>query len=151
MKEYFEKFGHTCELKVDDELGSLLKDQPRWKRALIKWMKIDPTSSLTLQHFSSHSSIVEARKFHLASHRVTIHPFSRFKWAWECFMMFVFLWGLIYGPLHYLDYVDSDEATNVGNLLILTLVKVLCIVDMAARFITGFVNKEFAVSSKNNS
>lgn len=57
------------------------------------------------------------------------------------------LTGLIYGPLQYLDYIDDDETTDVGNLALIKIVKIICVIDMILRFFCGYVDeKNFSVS-----
>ena len=59
--------------------------------------------------------------------------------------MLVFLGGLIYSPLMYIDY---GVAGNVVTITIMTSVKTLCFVDMVTRFFTGYFDeKEFVVSA----
>jgi hypothetical protein len=148
MQRYFTNFGHNCELDVDESFRtSFLNDKGKVRRTIIEWTTIDPISNLTLQHFNSQAAIANERKFHLEYHPKTIHPFSKFKFIWECLMAFVYLSGLIYSPLQYLDYVDKDENTNVGNLHIMKLVKSICLIDMALRFIIGYFDERtFTVS-----
>jgi hypothetical protein len=141
MRKYFETFGHTCELP-DEGI-----EDASWRRWLFKWTTIDPTTQLTRQNFNSYSTIVKERKFHLTSHPLAVHPFSRLKFVWEAFMLVTLLCGLIYAPLQYLDYVDKNEETDVGNLLIMKWVKSFCIVDVVTRFFTGYFDeRSFAVS-----
>lgn len=148
MKRYFEIFGHTCELIADENLDP----RREWFREIfIKWTTVDPTSNLTLQHFNSHSTIVNARKFHLANHRFTIHPFSRFKCLWETFMTVVLLYALIRAPLRFLNLVDTHDEGNIDSLGSMVTVKLLCIFDMVLRFIMGHVDhKNFEVSFKDD-
>lgn len=152
MKEYFAKFGHTCDLKEDEQSESSARvyDKKWLHGKLIKWITVDPTSNLTLQHLNSHSTVVREKKFHLSNHPMTIHPFSRCKMLWECVMLSVFLCGLIYAPMQYLDYVDKVSHTNIGNLAIMKWVKGFCLVDMTFRFFTGYWDgRNFVVSKKN--
>lgn len=150
MQKYFEKFGHTCEFDVDEEFKKFLKGKSRVEEIIIKYTTIDPVSSLTLQHFNSHSAITNERKFHLENHPKTIHPFSKFKFIWECSMVLVFLCGLIYSPLQYLDYVDKDEDTNIGNINFMILIKSICLIDMALRFFIGdHDERNFTVNCSN--
>lgn len=148
MRKYFKKFGHTCDLKGELDLESSLKGI-RWvRKVFIKWTTVDPLSNLTLQHFNSHSNVMNERKFHLENHPLAIHPFSRFKFVWECVMVSSLLCGLIYCPLMYLDYVGKDEI-NVDSLAIITWVKAFCIVDMLTHFFIGYMDEEnFVVSAK---
>lgn len=65
-------------------------------------------------------------------------------------MASMFLTGLIYVPLQYLDYLDHDVAF-IGNLIIIKTVKLTCLVDMILRFFCGYVDeKKFTVSNNNN-
>lgn len=150
MKKYFEKFGHTCELNYDEKAENL--DQGRIKKAkeaFVKWATIDPTSNLTLQHFNSHSSIVNERKFHLENHLMTIHPFSRTKMIWECFIVLVFLCYLVYGPLIFFDYVRENTKTYLEDISNMKSMNIFCIIDMVTRFFTGYVDENnFVVSKK---
>lgn len=147
MRKYFEKFGHTCDLKGEEDLESVLKDVGWARKVFIKWTTVDPVSNLTLQHFNSHSSIVNERKIHLENHRLTIHPFSRFKFIWECVMISAFLCGLIYGPLQYLRYLDESKSANIEDLVIMIWVKAVCIIDMLIHFFVGYIDEEnFVVS-----
>lgn len=149
MRNYFEKLGHTCELKEEEDSENSLKGINWVRKVFVKWTTVDPISNLTLQHFNSHSNVVNERKFHLKNHPMTIHPFSRFKFAWECVMMLTLFCGLIYAPLQYLDYVDKDKTSTVGNLAIMKWVKAFCIIDMLTRFFTGYLDeKNFVVSLK---
>lgn len=148
MKRYFEIFGHTCELIADENLDP----RREWFREIfIEWTTVDPTSNLTLQHFNSHSTIVNEREFHLANHRFTIHPFSRFKGLWETFITVVLLYALIRAPLRYLSFVSEYDKENIDCIESMVTVKLLCIIDMALRFIMGHVDHEnFAVSFKDD-
>lgn len=144
MKKYFEVFGHTCKLSENGEDSSHTSS---WTQTITEWTTVNPTSSLTLQNFNSHSAIVNERKFHLAVHPWTIHPFSRFTFAWECFIMLVFLGGLIFSPMHFFEYVDPDQLNGIYNLNIILIVKVVCIIDMVLRFFTGHLDgRGFSVS-----
>lgn len=145
MKNYFQKFGHTCELNEDVE--DTQTDARWWSQTFVEWMTVNPTSNLTLQHFNSHSAVVRERKFHLMNHPTTIHPFSHFKAAWDCFRVLGLLSGLIYEPLQYLDYVDNNDYSDVVNLSVILCVKFFCIVDMLLRFFMGHLEgHNFAVS-----
>lgn len=144
---YFENFGHTCGLKIDGDFGSYLESLSPLHRFLIKWTTIDPKSETTMQYFKSHVAVVNGTKFHIENHPITIHPFSRFKFYWEFIMAFNFLTGLIYGPLQYLDYIDDDKTTDIGNLTLMKFVKFNCVMDMILRFFCGYVDeKKFEVS-----
>lgn len=148
MRKYFERFGHTCEWEVEEELVKFLAGKSRLKQTCIKWTTLDIASNSAQQHFNSYSAIVNEMKFHLENHPTTIHPFSRFKQLWELFMIAVFLCGLIYSPLQYLDYVDMNSS-DAGNIRIMKSVKILCIIDMALRFFMGHLDEpSFAVSIK---
>jgi hypothetical protein len=136
MRKYFRTFDHTCELAEEDTSSSVA-----WRRKLLEWTTIDPTNQLTRHDFNSYSRMVNERKFHLASHPLTVHPFSRLKSAWEAFMLGVFLCGLIYAPLLFLDYVDKHNTNESGSLAIMRLVKFFCIVDMIARLFTGYIDE----------
>lgn len=137
MRKYFETFDHSCELSDEDIKRTLLHE----------WTTIDPMTQLTRQNFNSFSTIDNERKFHLTSHPLTVHPFSRLKFAWDAVMLVTLLAGLIYSPLQYFAYVDKRDETNVGNLFIMKWVKSFCIVDMTARFLTGYFDEQsFAVS-----
>lgn len=150
MREYFEKFGHFCELNLDDDYKSYLNGKSKFKRTLIKWTTIDPASPLTLQYFKSHTTIVNDRKKHLESHLGSIHPFSRFKFVWETIMIVVFLVGLIYHPLQNFNYVDNNEDDNAGNILLMGSLKVFCIIDIVLRFFFGhFDHDTFLVTFLN--
>lgn len=146
MKKYFESFKHRCELNVEEGIEGFLKNKHWLRQSFIKWTTIDPTSELTLQHFNSYSAFANGRKFHLENYPLTIHPFSQFKLVWEIIMMLVLLCGLILDPLHFLDYfkeghvisgvISSDFLASVR-----ASVKIVCILDMAARFFMGFVDE----------
>lgn len=145
--KYFEKFGHTCSVKSDEVLENYLENRSRLQQAVVKWTTIDPQSEITTEFFNSHSSVVNGMRFHLEQHPTTIHPFSRFKFVWECYMILVFLNGLVYAPLLYMYYVNNNPHEHFGNILVMQLIKVSCIVDMILRFFTGFVDeKNFKVS-----
>jgi hypothetical protein len=146
---YFKTFGHTCGLKIDEDFENYLNNRPPLHRFLIKWTSIDVKSEITTQYFSSHAAVVNGMKHHLDSHPITIHPFSRFKFIWELVMASMFLTGLIYVPLQYLDYLDNEES-HIGNLIIIKTVKLTCIVDIILRFFCGYVDeKKFTVSNNN--
>lgn len=147
LMSYFENFGHTCGLKIDADYRSYLNNLKPLDRFLIKWTSIDPKSEPTMQYFKSHAAIVNGTKFHIENHPITIHPFSRFKFIWELVMAVNFLTGLIYGPLQYLDYIDDDETTDIGNITLIKIVKFICVMDMILRFFCGYVDeKKFTVS-----
>lgn len=144
---YYEAFGHTCSLKIDEDYQNYLNNRPRLHRFLVKFTSIDPHSEPTKQFFNSHAAVVNGTKLHLDNHPLTIHPFSRFKFIWELIMTATFLTGLIYTPLQYLDYVDNDIHGSIGDLTIMKTVKILCIVDMILRFFCGYVDEmKFTVS-----
>lgn len=144
---YFEAFGHTCNLKIDEDFQFFLNNRPPIYRFLIKWTSIDPKSETTTQYFNSHASFVNGTKYHLENHPLTIHPLSRIKFIWEIIMATTFLTGLIYSPLQYLDYVDMSEIKgDIGNLTIMKTVKIISILDMILRFFCGYVDeKKFKV------
>lgn len=147
---YFENFGHTCGLKIDADYRSYLNNLPPLYRFLIKWTSIDPKSEPTMQYFKSHAAIVNGTKFHIENHPITIHPFSRFKFIWEFVMAVNFFTGLIYGPLQYLDYIDDNVESDIGNITLIKIVKFICVMDMILRFFCGYVDeKKFTVSGKN--
>lgn len=147
LMRYYETFGHTCGLKIDEDFHNYLNNRPLLYRFLIKWTSIDPKSEATTQYFNSHAAVVNGTKFHLDNHPITIHPFSRFKFFWEVIMASNYLFGLIYVPLQYLDYVDNDKQGDIGNLTIMKTVKTICILDMILRFFCGYVDeKKFIVS-----
>lgn len=149
MKRYFEKFGHTCDLKVEDEFGDTQGRVERVRKAIIKWSTIDPLSNLTLQHFNSHSNIMNEMKLHLEKYPYTIHPFSRIKFLWECVMASVFLIGLLCSPLQYLSYTEVSVETSTRNFSTMESVKTVFLVDMIVRFFTGYWDQEdFVVSKK---
>lgn len=137
MRKYFEKFGHFCELHLDDDYQNYLNGMTKFKRKLIEWTTIDPASPLTLQYFKSYLTICNDRQLHLNSYLGTIHPFSRFKFAWELVMIVIFLIGLIYHPLQNLNYVDKYIEDDAGNIILMGLLKVFCIIDIMLRFIIG--------------
>lgn len=144
----FENFGHTCGIKMDGDMPSYLNNLPPLHRFLVKWTSIDPKSEATMQYFKSRAAIANGTKFHIENHPLTIHPFSRLKLIWELVMAANFLTGLIYGPLQYLDYIDDDETTDIGNLTLIKIVKFVCVMDMILRFFCGYVDeKEFTVSA----
>ena len=146
MREYFEKFGHFCELNLDDDYQNYLNGKTKFKRNLIKWTTIDPASPLTLQYFKSNLTIYNDRKMHLNLYLGTIHPFSRFKFVWEVVMIIIFLIGLIYHPLQYFSYVDRNREDDAGNIFLMGLLKIFCIVDIILRFFIGhFDNETFMV------
>lgn len=148
MERYFKNFGHNCDLNAED---ITLKNKGNVRRTVVEWTTIDPISNLALQHFNSYSAITNERKFHLECHPKTIHPFSKFKFIWEVLMSFIYVSGLIYVPLQYLDYVDKDDNTNIGNLHIMKLVKSICVIDMALQFFIGYYDERtFTVSKPNN-
>lgn len=149
MKQYFKKFGHTCDLKVEGSGEIPFADKKNWlRKKLVEWATIDLTSNLTLQHFNSFSTAVHGKKSHLEEHPFTIHPFSRFRLIWECLMICSFLTGLIYIPLQYIDYV-VDDADNIGNLFIMEVTKTVGIVDMVMQFFSGYWDqKNFEVRFK---
>jgi hypothetical protein len=137
--KYYEKFGHVCALKdYEDLLRIHSSGRSELRKTIIKWTTIDPQSYIATEFFNSHSSVVNEMKFHLENHPMSIHPFSRFKFTWELFMAAIFLVGLIYVPLQYLDYVDDNLENNFGNVIIMEVVKISCIVDMVMRFFMGF-------------
>lgn len=144
--KYYEKFGHVCKLKNEDDfLKKHLKGRSKLKKIIIKWTTIDPQSYVGTEFFNSHSSVVNEMKSHLQNHPMTIHPFSRFKFIWEFFMATIFLVGLIYVPLQYMDYVDDNQENDFGDMMIMEVVKISCIVDMVMRFFMGF-EKNYEVS-----
>lgn len=144
---YYEAFGHTCSLKIDEDYRNYLSNRPPLHRFLIKFTSIDPDSEPTKQFFNSHAAVVNGTKLHLDNHPLTIHPFSRFKFIWELIMIATFFSGLIYAPLQYLDYVDNESKGSIGNLAIMKTVKTLSSVDMILRFFCGYVDeKKFTVS-----
>lgn len=146
---YFQKSGHSCAVKSDADIEIYLNNLSPLNRFLVKWTSIDPKSELTVQYFKSHAAIIVATKLHIENHRITIHPFSRVKFLWECVMTLNFLTGLIYGPLQYLDYIDDDETTDIGNIALIKIVKALCVMDMVLRFFCGYVDeKEHSVSAR---
>ena len=137
--KYYEKFGHVCSLKDDEDLlGIHSSGRSLLRKIIIKWTTIDPQSYIATEFFNSHSSVVNEMKSHLENHPMTIHPFSRFKFIWEFFMAAIFLIGLIYAPLQYMDYVDDNLENDFGNVMIMEVVKISCIVDMVMRFFMGF-------------
>lgn len=138
MKKYFENFGHTCELS-DDDNEDVKVDKS--KKAFTKWKTIDPTSALTLLHFNSHSSIVNELQHHLLYFPSTLHPFSRLVMVWEWFMLLVFLFGLFYGPLTILLYVEDMSVSKSSSMAVMMTTKIICIVDIIRRFFTGFVDE----------
>lgn len=143
---YYEAFGHTCSLKVDEDYRNYFFSRPPLHRFLLRFTSIDPRSEPTKQFFNSHSAVENGTKLHLDNHPLTIHPFSRFKFIWELIMAANFLVGLIYAPLQYLDYLN-DACVGIGNLTIMKTVKIFCIVDMILRFFCGYVDeKKFTVS-----
>jgi hypothetical protein len=149
MMRYFEKFGHTCGLTDCDDLKRILGSKPWLTRTVFKWTSIDPSSEITTQFYNSYCAVVNGTEHHLRKYPLTIHPFSRFKFIWECFMASVFLIGLIYVPLQYLDYVNKHSKDTIGNLTLMKSVKTACIVDMFLRFFIGFVDeKKFIVSMR---
>lgn len=146
--KYFENFGHTCGLEIDPDSESYLHNLPPLHRFLIKSTSIDPKSETTMQYFKSHAAMVNGTKFHIENHPITIHPFSRFKFFWELVMAGNFLTGLIYGPLQYLDYIDDDVESDIGNITLIKIVKFICVMDMILRFFCGYVDeKKFTVSA----
>ncbi|CAG9797693.1 unnamed protein product [Chironomus riparius] len=137
--EYYEIFGHVCTLKDEEDLlQKHLIGRSKFKKFIIKWTTIDPQSFVATEFFNSHSSVVNEMKSHLENHPMTIHPYSRFKFIWEFFMATIFLVGLIYVPLQYMDYVDDNLENDFGNVMIMEAVKISCMVDMVMRFFMGF-------------
>lgn len=63
-------------------------------------------------------------------------------------MMVVFFCDLMYTPLQYLDYVDDNRYNDRGNLDIMAVLKMICIVDMITRFFFGYLDEtnNFVVS-----
>lgn len=139
MKEYFENFGHTCAL-CDDKEEEDFKGEGIMK-AFTRWKTIDPTSVLTLQHFNSHSSIVHERRSHLTYFPWTLHPFSKIVMVWQIFMTVIFMFGLIYGPLLILFFVNERKVSKFGSMTIMMASKMVCIFDMIRRFFTGFLDE----------
>lgn len=141
MKKYFENFGHKCKLE-DDEEEEFDIEGSRINRAFTKWKTVDPTSILTLQHFSSHAAIVNERRSHLQYFPSTFHPFSRIVMVWECFMLLVFSFGLIYGPLQFVLSTDERAVDPIESVIIMLVAKIFCLLDMVRRFFTGFYDEK---------
>lgn len=149
MKKYFEKFGHTCDLKVEEEPETPRSLVKRIQKVFIEYSTINPLSNLTLQYFNDHANIMTERRLHLEKHPSSIHPFSRIKFYWEFIMALVFLIGFIAGPLQYLVYIDQHkEELFPGNFLLMKGVKIICLIDMIVRFFAGYWDEEnFMVST----
>ena len=149
MKKYFEKFDHTCDLNVEEDLKDSQNWVSRFKKAVIKWTTIDPYSNLTSFYFNNHSSITNEMNFHQQKYPRTIHPFSRIKTVWECVMSLVIFMGLIGSPLYYHLFVNNnrDREAFLGNCIMLKIVKAFSLLDILVRFHVGYYDRRNYVVS----
>lgn len=137
--KYYEKFGHVCTLKAHEDFQIHSNKRSKLRNAIIKCTSINQQSHIASEFFNSHSSVVNEMKFHLENHPMTIHPFSRLKFMWEIFMAVIFLIGLIYNPLQYMDYVDENIENTFGDISLMVVVKIASLMDMIMRFFMGSV------------
>lgn len=137
-KEYFEKFGHTCGLRNEEEEDY---ETNRIKGSFTKWKTVDPLSTLTLQHFNSHAAIVNEQRSHLLYFPLTLHPFSRIIMVWERIMLVVYAFALFWGQLKILFFVGKSQREIGTCIIVMFVVRIICFADMARRFFTGFIDK----------
>lgn len=123
---YFTSFDHNCSLSHKESIDKLTK-----------WRSIDPKSRLTRRHYSSYSSIINNRKFHIEHHCSTIHPFSLLKTLWESIMILIYTLSLSFDPIHFLELLESTEEHSKWS-----YIHIINVIDIMLRLsIMGYWDK----------
>ncbi|KAK2579650.1 hypothetical protein KPH14_011575 [Odynerus spinipes] len=138
---------HICELgKYSD--SNLPKLPPnanifaRWKRSFQKLILVSAKHPLTRFFLRSRAAIAfEKRRHGRSSYWWIIHPCSRLRFFWDFLMIITYLYTFVMVP-HILTFHRIAKNSNPESWTIVYPAYVICIIDIALNFITGFVSHD---------
>ncbi|KAJ3644504.1 hypothetical protein Zmor_022229 [Zophobas morio] len=103
------------------------------KRFLKKLILVTEMNPASASFYRRAARIVDERKSQIESNSWIIHPFSIFRLYYEMYMAVVFLFCLIYMPLHASYHFLLGEVF----LFFYNMLTVLCMVDIVMNFVSG--------------
>ncbi|XP_063915772.1 potassium/sodium hyperpolarization-activated cyclic nucleotide-gated channel 2-like [Zophobas morio] len=130
---------HICSISDDyseSYLPALSVFASPWlklKRFLKKLILVTEVNPASASFYRRAARIVDERKTQIESNSWIIHPFSTFRLYYEMYMAVVFLFCLIYMPLHASYHFLLGEVFSVFY----NILTVLCIVDIVMNFVSG--------------
>lgn len=103
-----------------------------------KLTRVSPYNYHSKSYFRTRAAIELERKRHLENDfPCIIHPFSLFRLAWKCWMLFVLFFSLILNPL---DIAFFPIATLPDLTLVEIIIDLICIIDIVITFFTGYAD-----------
>ncbi|XP_055611263.1 potassium/sodium hyperpolarization-activated cyclic nucleotide-gated channel 4-like [Uranotaenia lowii] len=138
---------HTCQIGHDfDLIQSSVPGKGWWSRAL-RWIRkicyLDTTSSQSRDVFRSDTAMRRELSRQITFYSNTIHPFSYFRFVWECVMIFTYAIAFIIFPYDVTFLYDEDENAQLNKFHLLVLfIDFICLLDICCTIRTGYFYKQ---------